>query len=134
MNRVVFSSASDEWATPAETYAALDAEFHFADDACPLGGSVNGLMREWASPCFCNPPYSNIAPWLEKAMLESKAGKTVVMLIPSRTDTRWWHAYVMKASEIRFIKGRLKFNGAKNGAPFPSAVVVFNHNSGVTPC
>lgn len=125
MNRVVFSSASDEWATPAETFAALDAEFQFADDACPLGGDSNGLMREWRSPCFVNPPYSDIGSWMEKAVLEWQAGKTVVLLVPSRTCTRWWHEHAMRASEIRFIRGRLKFGGAKINAPFPSCVVVF---------
>lgn len=125
MNRIVFSSASDEWATPQETFRALNDEFHFVDDPCPFGGGINGLMREWRSPCFVNPPYSEIGPWMEKAMLESTAGKCVVLLVPSRTDTRWWHSYAMKAKEIRFIKGRLRFNGAKNGAPFPSAIVIF---------
>ncbi len=128
MNRVLFSSASDEWSTPKETYAALHAEFDFKDDACPLMGDVNGLMREWLSPCFCNPPYSQITPWMEKAFLESQQGKTVVMLVPSRTDTKWWHNYAMKANEIRFIKGRLKFGGHKNSAPFPSCVVIFGTN------
>ncbi len=123
-NRVMFSSASDEWTTPAETYAGLDAEFHFTDDACPLGGEANGLMREWASPCFVNPPYSEIGRWMEKAWLESQAGKTVVLLVPARTDTRWFHRYCLRG-EIRFIKGRLKFGGHKNSAPFPSMVVIF---------
>lgn len=125
MNRVLFSSASDEWATPAAVYDALNAEFRFADDACPLAGDANGLMRSWASPCFCNPPYSDIGPWMEKAVLEWKAGATVVMLVPSRTCTRWWHEYAMKATEIRFCRGRLKFGSAKTGAPFPSCVVIF---------
>ena len=75
---------------------------------------------------FCNPPYSEISVWVQKAVNEAKKGKTVVLLIPSRTDTKWWHEYIMKAQEIRFIKGRLKFGGSKNSAPFPSAVVVFN--------
>ena len=125
MNRVVFSSASDDWATPAATFAALNAEFGFADDPCPLGGDINGLMREWGNPCFVNPPYSAIGPWMERARLEAAAGKTVVLLVPSRTDTRWWHEHAMKATEIRFIKGRLKFGDAKTDAPFPSCVVVF---------
>lgn len=126
-SRVMFSSASDEWATPAETFSALDSEFRFADDPCPIGTTgVSGLMRDWKSPCFVNPPYSDIAPWMEKALLESRTGKTVVLLVPSRTDTRWWHEYAMRASEIRFIRGRLKFGGAKTGAPFPSAVVIFS--------
>lgn len=125
MNRVLFSSSSDEWATPAATYDALNAEFQFADDACPLGGDANGLMREWGSPCFCNPPYSDILPWMDKAANEAAHGKTVVLLVPSRTDTRWWHDYAMKATEIRFIRGRLKFGTATTGAPFPSCVVIF---------
>lgn len=83
------------------------------------------MMREWLSPCFVNPPYSEIGPWMEKAVLEHTAGKIVVMLVPSRTDTRWWHNHAMLASEIRFVKGRLKFGGAKHNAPFPSAIVIF---------
>lgn len=124
MNRVVFSSNSDEWATPEDVRRSLNAEFAFVDDPCPLGGS-GGLDREWKSPCFVNPPYSEIGLWIAKAMHESQAKKTVVVLVPSRTDTRWWHSYAMKAKEIRFIKGRLRFGGAKKDAPFPSAVVIF---------
>ena len=126
MNRVLFSKTTDEWSTLADVYAALHEEFRFVDDPCPISGNGNsGLMREWKSPCFVNPPYSDIRSWIEKAMLEHKAGKIVVLLVPSRTDTRWWHDCAMQASEIRFVRGRLKFGGAKNGAPFPSAVVIF---------
>ena len=110
MNRVVFRSVSVHWETPKAVYNALDAEFHFVDDPCPLGGLAFGLTREWHSPCFVNPPFSRrepITPWLEKAHNEAQKGKTVVCLIPSRTDTRWWHDYVMKADEIRFLRGRL---------------------------
>lgn len=124
MNRVLFSSASDHWSSPSEVYAKLNAEFAFVDDPCPIGGS-GGLEREWKSPVFCNPPYSDIKNWVKKAFEEAKLGKTVVLLIPSRTDTRWWHDYVMLATEIRFLKGRLRFGGAKNSAPFPSCVVVY---------
>ncbi len=75
---------------------------------------------------YVNPPYGKELPkWIEKGFEEWKKGKTVVFLIPSRTDTRWWHEYCMKATEIRFIKGRLKFDDQKNSAPFPSAIVVF---------
>lgn len=125
LNRVIFSSASDEWSTPKDTYDALDAEFGFNDDPCPLGGKENGLLRSWKSPIFVNPPYSDIKPWMEKALFESKAKKTIVLLVPSRTDTKWFHDYAMKASEIRFIRGRLKFGNAKNNAPFPSCIVIF---------
>lgn len=124
-NRAMFSSASDGWSTPSDVYAALDAEFGFLDDPCPLGGTEDGLAREWRSPCFVNPPYSDIAAWMKKAADEAATGKTVVLLVPSRTDTRWWHSWAMPASEIRFIRGRLKFGGSKNSAPFPSAVVVW---------
>lgn len=124
MNRIVFSSASDHWATPTEVYNRLNTEFHFVDDPCPLDGD-GGLDRPWGSPVFCNPPYSDLKSWTKKAFDEANHGKTVVLLIPSRTDTRWWHDYVMKATEIRFLKGRLKFGQAKNNAPFPSCVVIY---------
>ena len=76
--------------------------------------------------CFVNPPYgTEIGKWIKKGYEQYLKGKTVVFLIPSRTDTRWWHEYVMKAKEIRFIKGRLKFDDQENSAPFPSAIVVF---------
>lgn len=127
-SRVVFKSMSDEWRTPSALYAELDREFHFDLDPCPMDVDVwDGLYLPWRFPAFVNPPYSSIAKWVKKAFEESmrEPGGKVVMLIPSRTDTRWWHEYIMKATEIRFIKGRLKFGGAKHGAPFPSCVVVF---------
>lgn len=124
MNRVHFSSATDHWATPKAVYEDLNREFHFVDDPCPLNGT-GGLERDWISPVFCNPPYSDIKTWAKKAFDEARQGKTVVLLVPSRTDTRWWHEYIMQASEIRFLKGRLKFGTAKFNAPFPSCVVVF---------
>ena len=74
-----------------------------------------------------NPPYGReVGVWIEKAYKESLKGAIVVCLIPSRTDTKYWHDYCMKANEIRFIKGRLKFGDSKNSAPFPSAIVIFN--------
>ena len=124
-NKVMFSSAHDNWSTPKDVYEALDREFHFTDDPCPLGGG-GGLDRVWGDSVYVNPPYSEIRLWVRYAYEQSLLGKVVVMLIPSRTDTRYWHDYVMKASEIRFIKGRLKFGGSKNNAPFPSAIVVFD--------
>lgn len=126
MNRVVFKSESNEWSTPSDVYGKLNEEFGFNDDPCPLNGIWDGIYRDWTSPVFCNPPYSRIKDWVKKAYEESLLGKVVVLLIPSRTDTRWWHDYCMKASEIRFIKGRLKFGDSKNAAPFPSCIIVFN--------
>lgn len=123
MNRVLFKSTHDNWKTPIDVYRTLDAEFGFRDDPCPLGGS-GGLDRMWGSPFFMNPPFSEIGKWIKKAHNESMDGKTGVLLIPSRTDTRWWHDYVMTAKEIRFIKGRLRFGDAKHNAPFPSCIVI----------
>lgn len=123
-NKVMFSSAHDNWSTPKDVYDALDKEFHFDHDPCPIGG-LNGLNSEWGESNFVNPPYSDIKIWVAESYGRVLKGKTVVMLIPSRTDTRWWHEYIMKATEIRFIKGRLKFGGAKNSAPFPSCIVIF---------
>ena len=126
LNRGLFSSASIHWATPKALYQALDAEFQFNDDPCQLKPTDDGLSREWGSSTYCNPPYGKeIGKWIAKALEESRKGKTIVCLIPSRTDTRWWHDYVMKAQEIRFLRGRLKFSGHSNSAPSPSAIVIF---------
>jgi site-specific DNA-methyltransferase (adenine-specific) len=128
-----FRSATFDWPTPRSVYDALDAEFHFDYDPCPfmhspapLFGSFDGLLETWGTVTFCNPPYKRvIGTWIKKGYYESRLGKTVVFLIPSRTDTKWWHDYVMKADEIRFVRGRLKFGGSKINAPFPSAIAVF---------
>ena len=76
---------------------------------------------------FCNPPYGRgIGDWVKKSYEESKQPETVVvMLLPARTDTRWFHDYIYGKAEIRFVKGRLRFGGCKNAAPFPSMVVIF---------
>ena len=127
--KVHYLSLTVDWATPKGVYDELDAEFHFNDDPCPLYGveSQDGLAREWGGSTFVNPPYGRaIGAWTAKALEQSRQGKTVVMLIPSRTDTIWWHRDVMQASEIRFIKGRLKFDDSTNSAPFPSALVLFS--------
>lgn len=127
---VHFSSQRLDWKTPKGVYDELNAEFNFDHDPCPPNYTVDGLTSEWGKSNFVNPPYGRELPkWIKKAYEESLKGRTVVLLIPSRTDTRWWHDYVMRG-EIRFIKGRLKFDEHKNSAPFPSAVVVFRqpHN------
>lgn len=124
--KVHFSSVKQDWRTPKEFYDGLNKEFKFTFDPCPVKPKFDGLKRSWGKRNFINPPYSNIKEWIEKGYQEALNGKLCVFLIPSRTDTHWWHAFVMKAKEIRFIKGRLKFSGYKNSAPFPSCVVVFN--------
>jgi hypothetical protein len=127
LNKGLFTSASCHWATPKALYEAMNAEFHFNDDPCPLGGT-GGLDRPWGLVTFCNPPYGKaITKWLAKGWYEWAHGKTVVFLLPSRTDTQWWHSYCMQATEIRFLRGRLHFNEA-GPAPFPSAIIVFRGN------
>lgn len=129
MNNGLFTSASQHWATPIELYKELDKEFHFNDDPCPLYGE-GGLNRKWGSSTFCNPPYGKgITKWIRKAYGEGLLGKTIVCLVPSRTDTKWWHDYCMRARETRFLRGRLKFGDSKNSAPFPSAIVIFKYDS-----
>jgi site-specific DNA-methyltransferase (adenine-specific) len=107
-------------------YAALDKEFHFDYDPCPLRSKVDGLAVSWAGRrVFCNPPYGpKIRSFLERGLEADVA----VYLIPARTDTRWMHEIVLPyAKEIRFIKGRLKFGGSTNSAPFPSMIVIFEN-------
>ena len=145
--KALFSKASDEWETPKWLFDLLDNEFHFDYDLacthqnCKCKNGVfspeqDALIFPWrwlavrSIVGFLNPPYSKIAAFMKKAYEESLKGAVVVCLIPCRTDTRYWHDYVMKAQEIRFVKGRLKFNGGSCGAPFPSCVVIFN-NKGV---
>lgn len=125
MNRVLFKSEYQNWKTPKAFFQALDAEFSFDFDPCPPNPEFDGLSIDWGKINFVNPPYNKLAKWIAKGWQEHQLGKTVVFLIPSRTDTRWWHDFVMKAKEIRFIKGRLVFEGAKFSAPFPSCVVIF---------
>lgn len=135
MNGVHFSSKTDLWSTPQDFYDQLNTEFGFTLDPCATNENHkcdkyftiadDGLSKDWSNErVFMNPPYGRaIGNWVEKAM-ESKT--LVVCLLPARTDTRWWHNYVIRGgAEVRFIKGRLKFGGSKNSAPFPSAVVIF---------
>jgi site-specific DNA-methyltransferase (adenine-specific) len=132
----MFTSRTEEWATPAYVFNALDAEFHFTLDVCATRENAkcdtyfdkasNGLSQSWGGICFMNPPYGKeIGKWMEKAYREAQKGAVVVCLIPARPDTRWWHDWVMKAQEIRFVRGRLKFVGGKYPAPFPSCVIIF---------
>lgn len=125
-NKGLFSSARLDWKTPKATYDALNAEFHFDFDPCPAKPAFDGLAIEWHARNFVNPPYGReIRKWIKKGYEESLKGKLVVFLIPSRTDTAFWHDYVMKADEIRFIRGRLRFDEYRGGAPFPSCIAVF---------
>jgi phage N-6-adenine-methyltransferase len=136
MNPVHFSSATDNWATPVDFFAALNKLFRFELDVCASDQNAkcaryftveqDGLSQEWRGVCWMNPPYGRgIEHWMRKAYESARGlGSTVVCLVPARTDTRWWQNYATKG-EIYFVPGRLKFGDAKNSAPFPCAVVVF---------
>lgn len=136
-NAAVFSRKSDNWGTPQYLFDQLNEEFHFTLDACAseenkkcqryFSVENNGLEKDWSEEIvFCNPPYSEVKKWVEKAYQESSEnGATVILLIPSRTDTKWFHEYIWGKAEIRFIKGRLRFGNATENAPFPSMIVVY---------
>lgn len=152
---VMFSSASEEWATPQAFFDAQNFIYNFTLDVCASATNAkcarhytpadDGLKQLWAGErCWMNPPYGRvIGAWMAKAYAESKRGALVVRLIPARTDTAWWHDYAAKG-EVTFLRGRLKFlavdgnparpatksviegrHAANNSAPFPSALVVF---------
>jgi len=124
--KVHFMSQRGDWKTPKALYQALDAEFVFDCDPCPPNPQCDGLAIEWGQSTYVNPPYGReIGKWVAKAHEESMKGKVIVMLLPSRTDTKWWHEHCMRADEIRFIRGRLRFDDQPNSAPFPSAIVIF---------
>lgn len=145
--KTMFSSATGNWATPQEFFDKLNWRFgKFTLDPCATPYNTkcanfyteveDGLTKDWEGEnVFVNPPYGRgIDQWIAKAHREGQKTHTrVVMLIPARTDTRYWHDYVMKAAEIHLVKGRLKFGDSKNSAPFPSAVVVFDSGWGPSP-
>lgn len=122
-SRVVFSSQSGSWATSEALYTALDEEFHFTLDPCPLDPDTDGLVRSWyGERVFCNPPYGRgIVDWLA----EATEAEVAVYLLPSRTDTRWFQSIFQSASQVLFLRGRLRFGEARNSAPFPSALVLY---------
>lgn len=132
-NRALFSSASDRWETPVALKDALYAEFGLNYDPCPLDGTMDGLSTLFApwhgKRVFCNPPYGpQLGQWLERGF----DAEVAVFLLPARTDTRWFHSYCLPhATEIRFLRGRLKFGGATINAPFPSMVVIFRNKEDV---
>ena len=132
-HKVLFSKKSNHWSTPKDLYEELNKEFMFSFDPCPLQSEdVTWLLKDWTGRAFINPPYSNIANLIDKALLELKKNniEIAVFLIPSRTDTKWFHKYILcENCEIRFIKGRLKFGNNKNSAPFPSMIIIFRRNN-----
>lgn len=137
MSNVHFSSKKDTWATPQAFFDKQNAIHGFTLDVCAQHDSAkcanyytaedDAFTKPWEGVIWMNPPYKRyvLEKWIKRAYEASQAGAKVVCLVPSRTDTKWWWNYCMKG-EIEFIKGRLKFGGAKNSAPFPSALVTFN--------
>lgn len=137
MTKGMYTSSSEEWGTPQELFNKLNEEFKFTFDICASEENAkchkyytkeeDALKQEWGGVIWMNPPYGRqIGNWVKKARDAAQQEKaTVVCLLPARTDTAWWHDYVMKADEIRLIRGRLKFGDGKGSAPFPSAIAVF---------
>lgn len=136
----LMSSDTNDWETPQKLYDYYHDRFCFDLDVCASTKNTkhsvnyftikdNGLKQDWYKINWMNPPYGRqIGLWVKKAYDESLKGKVTVCLLPARTDTKWWHDYVLKADHIHFIKGRLKFSGQKNSAPFPSCIVIFGLN------
>ena len=145
VDRLLFTSRSEDWETPEETFTLLDNLFGFQLDACAseknhkctlyFDQAADALAQDWHpfARVWCNPPYGrNIGRWMQKAYREASKGCLVVCLVPARTDTRWWHDWVKDKACVTFVRGRLKFGrpagacaAAPSAAPFPSAVVVY---------
>ena len=137
MNKALLTSNTDLWATPQDFFDQQNSLYGpFTIDVCAnatnakcatyFNQEIDGLKQLWVGKCWMNPPYGReIGKWMKKAYMSAGNGTVIVCLVPARTDTKWWHDYAMKG-QITFIRGRLKFGGSKNSAPFPSAIVVFN--------
>src|SRR5579859_4696056 len=134
---VAFSSATPEWQTPPDVFAALEREFGpFELDVCATAANAtcgryfteadDGLSQPWEGRVWMNPPYGRlIGLWMLKGRQAATAGALVVCLVPARPDTAWWRDSAAEASLVRFFPGRLRFGGADAPAPFPSALIVF---------
>jgi site-specific DNA-methyltransferase (adenine-specific) len=142
ISEALFASGNGEWETPRDLWEDLDLEFGFHLDAAASDDNTkvpfyftiedDALTQDWferaqgTTSIWVNPPYGRgVVEWVKKAYLESQKGATVVMLLPARTDTAWFHNWVLGRAEIRFLRGRLKFSNCQNSAPFPSMVIVF---------
>ena len=134
-NAVMYSSKTDKWATPQYFFDDMNRKYKFEVDVCANKQNAkcskyytekqDGLKQKWEGTCWCNPPYGRtIGLWLEKAYNSSIMGALVVCLVPSRTDTKWWHNWALKG-EVEYLQGRLKFGDSKNSAPFASALITY---------
>lgn len=141
INKALFTSNKEDWSTPQDLFDELNEKYHFTLDPCAdefnhkcdkyYTIEDDGLSKSWKDEVvFCNPPYGRkIYNWVKKCYEESKSGGgKIVLLIPSRTDTKYFHEFLYKKEnvELIFIKGRLKFGNSKDGAPFPSLLAIFN--------
>jgi phage N-6-adenine-methyltransferase len=138
----LYTSHSEEWATSPELFARLDARFHFTLDVCATAENAkcaayytreqDGLARPWAGRVWCNPPYgrrgAGIGAWVRRGFDAASTGEAevVVLLVPSRTDTAWWHEWCERG-KVEFLKGRQRFGSGEYAAPFASALVVFSN-------
>ena len=147
---VMFSSGEEKWGTPRWLFNELNLEFRFTLDVCATKESAkcdrffspeqNGLDQQWEGMCWMNPPYGKgIAKWMRKAWEESQNGATIICLVPARTDTAWFHDWVLGKAEIRFLRGRLEFAGfggtgaSRGAAPFASMLAIFRPTATIQP-
>jgi phage N-6-adenine-methyltransferase len=136
----LYSSATDEWPTPRPFFAKLHRRYGFTLDPCATPENAtcplyftkeqNGLLQNWGTHrVFCNPPYGRaIGQWARKCFEASQLGALVVLFVPSRTDTKWFHDWVQGKAEVKFIRGRMRFGNAEASAPFPSMLAVYSPN------
>ena len=126
----LFKSIQQDTRTPIELFKQLDNEFHFKLDPCTSTSKPNnlntpnyfhyptedGLKKDWFTykSIFVNPPFKHADKWVLKAYEESLKGCIVVVLVPVKSDTAWWHDYALKAKEIRFVRGRVTFENFKD--------------------
>ena len=134
--RALLTSSKQDWETPQELFDELNKEFGFTVDVCANDKNhkckkyytelSDGLWYSWENEVvWCNPPYNNATEWIKKAVNTYHC--LTIMLIPARTDTRWFHEYIYNKYEIRFIKGRLKFGNSLNNAPLPSMIIIIDN-------
>lgn len=138
INSSWYASSSDEWATPQDFYDRLNDRYHFTLDPCASETNAkctkyytkvqDGLIKDWSGEvCWVNPPYgSETKKWVKKCFFESLKGTQIALLIPARTDTSYFHDFILGKARLEFVRGRLHFNDGEQGAPFPSVVAFYN--------
>jgi site-specific DNA-methyltransferase (adenine-specific) len=142
----LFSSACDEWPTPRPFFAKLNRRYHFTLDPCATPANAlcptyftreqDGLKQDWGTHrVFCNPPYGRvIGSWARKSFEASQRGALVVLFVPARVDTQWFHDWVQGKADVQFLRGRVRFGGAETGAPFPSMLAIYSPSRPLVTC